>query len=136
MNAFIQHPFLQIFVYIEPQVFLSGAFCFLLQVKWEPHPLKDVKLKSVMYVSFFLFFTFSLSLFLFSYIFYHYNINKHNISCRYGVVGLSLAFALSFSFTEFITMGLCDKCCKTDFENHPIISKKKQVHFYLFMYII
>jgi len=45
----------------------------------------------------------------------------------YAVVGLSLSFALTFSFTEFINMGLCDKCCRTDFENNPIIAKKKQI---------
>jgi len=45
----------------------------------------------------------------------------------YAVVGLSLAFALTFSFTEFINMGLCDRCCKTDFENNPVIGSKKQI---------
>jgi len=48
-------------------------------------------------------------------------------SIMYAVVGLSLAFSLSFSFTEFINMGLCDKCCSTDFENNPIISTKSQI---------
>jgi len=45
----------------------------------------------------------------------------------YAVVGLSLAFALTFSFTEFINMGVCDRCCKTDFENNPVIGSKKQI---------
>jgi len=45
----------------------------------------------------------------------------------YAVVGLSLSFALTFSFTEFINMGICDRCCKTDFENNPVIGSKKQI---------
>lgn len=45
----------------------------------------------------------------------------------YAIVGLSLSFALTFSFTEFINMGLCDRCCRTDFENKPIIGTKKQI---------
>lgn len=48
-------------------------------------------------------------------------------SAMYAIVGLSLAFSLSFSFTEFINMGLCDRCCNTDFENSPVISSKSQV---------
>lgn len=45
----------------------------------------------------------------------------------YALVGLSLSFALTFSFTEFVNMGICDKCCRTDFENNPVIGTKKQI---------
>eukprot|EP01111_Echinosteliopsis_oligospora_P000490 TRINITY_DN1053_c0_g1_i1.p1 TRINITY_DN1053_c0_g1~~TRINITY_DN1053_c0_g1_i1.p1 ORF type:complete len:248 (-),score=36.54 TRINITY_DN1053_c0_g1_i1:97-840(-) len=45
----------------------------------------------------------------------------------YATVGLVLAFALSFCFTEILTMGLCNKCCKTDFEEKPIIGSSKQL---------
>jgi len=45
----------------------------------------------------------------------------------YAIVGLSRSVALTFSFTEFINMGVCDRCCRTDFENNPIIGTKKQI---------
>jgi len=45
----------------------------------------------------------------------------------YAVIGVSLSFALTFSLTEFINLGLCDKCCETDFENNPLIGTKKQI---------
>jgi uncharacterized membrane protein len=45
----------------------------------------------------------------------------------YAVLGVSLSFALTFSLTEFINLGLCDKCCNTDFETHPLIGSKKQI---------
>jgi len=45
----------------------------------------------------------------------------------YAVLGISLSFALTFSLTEFINLGLCDKCCNTDFETHPLIGTKKQI---------
>jgi len=48
-------------------------------------------------------------------------------SIMYAVVGLSLAFALSFSFMEFVNTGVFDRCCRTDFENNPILSTRKQV---------
>lgn len=46
---------------------------------------------------------------------------------RYAVLGIALSFALTFSLTEFLNIGLCDKCCNTDFENNPLIGDKKQV---------
>ena len=132
------------------QVLLSGAFSVLLQKSWMshidthakapmyaaslsplPHPLipttpclpltisppSHLHLTSLTSSLYFalphLFLAFYSSLFL--------------ITCRYAVVGLSLAFALSFTFTEFINMGLCDRCCKTNFEDDPIIATKKQV---------
>jgi len=49
----------------------------------------------------------------------------------YATLGVSLSFALTFSLTEFINLGLCDKCCNTDFENHPLIGSKQQI-FMLF----
>jgi len=45
----------------------------------------------------------------------------------YAIIGVSLSFALTFSLTEFINLGLCDKCCNTDFENNPLIGSKKQI---------
>jgi len=45
----------------------------------------------------------------------------------YACLGISLSFALTFSFTEMINLGLCDKCCNTHFEDNPLISNRKQV---------
>jgi len=45
----------------------------------------------------------------------------------YATLGISLSFALTFSLTEFINLGLCDKCCNTDFETYPLIATKKQI---------
>lgn len=45
----------------------------------------------------------------------------------YTVLGVALSFALTFSITEFLNMGICDRCCNTDFENHPLIGSKRQV---------
>jgi len=45
----------------------------------------------------------------------------------YAILGISLSFALTFSLTEFINLGLCDKCCNTDFENNPLIGSKNQI---------
>jgi len=47
----------------------------------------------------------------------------------YATLGVSLSFALTFSLTEFINLGLCDKCCHTDFENNPLIGSKQQIFF-------
>jgi len=46
----------------------------------------------------------------------------------YAVVGISLSFALTFSLTEFLNLGLCDKCCNTDFESNPLIGTPKQIY--------
>jgi len=46
----------------------------------------------------------------------------------YGIIGISLSFALTFSLTEFINLGLCDKCCRTDFEANPLIGSKTQIY--------
>jgi hypothetical protein len=43
------------------------------------------------------------------------------------VLGISLSFSLVFSLTEFLNLGLCDKCCNTDLQSNPLIATKKQV---------
>ena len=46
----------------------------------------------------------------------------------YMIVAVSLSFALTYSLTEFINLGLCDRCCDTNFEENPLIGSPKQIY--------
>eukprot|EP01122_Echinamoeba_exundans_P013943 TRINITY_DN61_c0_g1_i1.p2 TRINITY_DN61_c0_g1~~TRINITY_DN61_c0_g1_i1.p2 ORF type:complete len:259 (+),score=43.22 TRINITY_DN61_c0_g1_i1:29-778(+) len=45
----------------------------------------------------------------------------------YALLGISLAFSLAFSLTEFVNLGVCDTCCSTNFRENPLLANKIQV---------
>lgn len=44
---------------------------------------------------------------------------------------MALAFALTFAFTEFINLGLCNICCPKTFYNHPTFISRIQLYIVL-----
>eukprot|EP01125_Pyxidicula_operculata_P001880 TRINITY_DN1176_c0_g1_i5.p1 TRINITY_DN1176_c0_g1~~TRINITY_DN1176_c0_g1_i5.p1 ORF type:complete len:211 (-),score=6.98 TRINITY_DN1176_c0_g1_i5:167-799(-) len=45
----------------------------------------------------------------------------------YMILGVSFAFSLTFSFSEILSLALCDRCCNTDFANNPVFGTPRQI---------
>eukprot|EP01123_Difflugia_compressa_P002587 TRINITY_DN13322_c0_g1_i1.p1 TRINITY_DN13322_c0_g1~~TRINITY_DN13322_c0_g1_i1.p1 ORF type:complete len:138 (+),score=24.46 TRINITY_DN13322_c0_g1_i1:33-416(+) len=45
----------------------------------------------------------------------------------YALLGLSFAFSLTFSFSELLSIGPCDRCCHSDSQSNPIFGSPRQV---------
>lgn len=57
----------------------------------------------------------------------------------YMLLGVSLSFALTFSITEFLNMGLCDRCCATEDDAGqplPIIGGRTQIGVVFLMCVL
>lgn len=46
---------------------------------------------------------------------------------------MALAFALTFAFTEFINLGICNLCCPRTFAVHPPFASRIQLYIILAM---
>lgn len=44
---------------------------------------------------------------------------------------MALAFALTFAFTEFINLGICNLCCPRTFYTHPAFISRVQLYLIL-----
>jgi cytochrome c biogenesis protein CcdA len=49
----------------------------------------------------------------------------------FAFIAMALAFALTFAFTEFINLGLCNLCCPRTFYTHPSFVSRVQLYIIL-----
>lgn len=47
--------------------------------------------------------------------------------CFYTLFGTIMSFVFTFSFIECVNLGVCDKCCHTDFQNYPLFHSRYQL---------
>jgi len=45
----------------------------------------------------------------------------------YAILGISFSFSLTFTFSEFISIGVCDKLCRTRFISRPLFGNSKLI---------
>jgi hypothetical protein len=49
----------------------------------------------------------------------------------FALIAMALAFALTFAFSEFINLGICNICCPRTFYTHPAFVSRSQLYIIL-----
>jgi len=64
---------------------------------------------------------------------------KLELSARiplFGLLGISFAFSLSFSFSEVLAFAPCDRCCNSNLTSNPVFGSPKQVFAFFFVSLV